>query len=424
MNSDPERTPRYEPIVHDYLQLGLRFGRIVDGFVDSWFGDPELSRHVANESLATPAELAAEASRLLAQLPDSGIDASRQRFLAAQLTALRCAAGRLAGTEVSFRTEVQRYFEVEIAMGDPDRYADAHRAIAELLPGSGDLRAKIDAYSERNHVPADRLRQCAEAVSDELRSTVGPLFGLPATESVDYEVVHGKPWNAFNHYRGDFQSTVTLNDQAGRAVAALPVLVTHESYPGHHTDHCLKEAGLVRGQGQGEHLISLVNTPQCLVAEGMGELALTAVRGAGWGKWTAQILSENGVRLDGELTERLLEHIKQLLPARQDAALMLHDRGADMDEVVEYLRHWLLLPRDRAEHMVRFLTDPLWRAYTVTYIEGARLVEAWLDIRSPKESVADRYRTLLHEPKLPSELQADLDACPGRSQQAAQRADG
>ena len=414
MNADPRRTPPYETIVRDYLQLGLRFGRLVDGFVDCWFGDPELSRQVADEPLATPAELAGETSRLLTELPASGLDASRQRFLAAQLTALRCAASRLAGTEVSFRTEVHRYFEVEIAMGDPERYADAHRAIAELLPGPGDLRAKIDAYSERNHVPADRLRQCVQAVSGELRRIVGPLFGLPATESIDYQVVHGKPWNAFNRYRGDFRSTVTLNDQAGRAVAALPVLVTHESYPGHHTDHCLKEAGLVRGRGRGEHLISLVNTPQCLVAEGMGELALTAVMGSGWGKWTAEILSEEGVPIDGELTERLLAHIKQLLPARQDAAIMLHDRGADIDEVTEYLRHWLLLPGDRAEHMVRFLTDPLWRAYTVTYIEGARLVEAWLETRPPTESVADRYRTLLHEPKLPSTLRADLDACPGR----------
>jgi hypothetical protein len=223
-------------------------------------------------------------------------------------------------------------------------------------------------------------------------------------------VATGKPWNAFNRYRGGFRSTVTLNDQAGRAVGALPVLVTHESYPGHHTEHCLEEAFLVRGRGHGEHCIALVNTPQCLVSEGLGERALDAVLGAGWGEWTAEILAEQGVRLEGELTERLHAQITRLLPARQDAALLLHDRGADVDEVTGYLQHWLLLPRDRAEHMVRFLTDPLWRAYTVTYIEGARLVGEWLAARPAAEPVADRFGRLLREPKLPADLRADLPA--------------
>jgi hypothetical protein len=134
------------------------------------------------------------------------------------------------------------------------------------------------------------------------------------------------------------------------------------------------------------------------------------VLGAGWGEWTAEILAEQGVRLEGELTERLHAQITRLLPARQDAALLLHDRGADVDEVTGYLQHWLLLPRDRAEHMVRFLTDPLWRAYTVTYIEGARLVGEWLAARPAAEPVADRFGRLLREPKLPADLRADLPA--------------
>ena len=40
----------------------------------------------------------------------------------------------------------------------------------------------------------------------------------------------------------------------------LPRLVAHESYPGHHTEHCRKEAGLVGGLGQDEQTIFLVNT--------------------------------------------------------------------------------------------------------------------------------------------------------------------
>ncbi|WP_225732146.1 MULTISPECIES: DUF885 domain-containing protein [unclassified Nocardia] len=398
----------YEPIVRDYLLLGLRLGKLVDGFVDSWFGDIRLTRQVDGEPAADPRELAAQAAGLRAELPDSGLAAARQRFLCAQLTALECAAARLAGAKTPFLQEVHRYFQVEITLGDPEEYAAVHDSIAELLPGSGGLAARLDAYYARNTIPPARMRRAVQAVSDELRLLARPMFGLPAGERVDYEVVHGKPWNAFNRYLGDFHSKVALNDGAGRAIGALPTLVTHEAYPGHHTDHCVKEAGLVRERGHAEQLISLVNTPQCLISEGAAELALTAVLGRGWGDWTAKILAAEGIYHEGELTERIMPLIRRLLPARQDALIMLHDRGADIDEVTDYLEHWLLLPRDRAEHMVSFLTDPLWRAYAVTYIEGARLVGAWL-AAGPDDQVAERYLSLLREPLLPLDLVNELN---------------
>lgn len=405
--------PADEPVVREYLLLGLRLGKLIDGFVDCWFGDPRLSARVDAEPPADPDELVRQAARLRAELADSGLPGPRQRYLSAQLTALGCVGKRLSGRDIPFLDEIRQYFDVDIALGDPESYATVHDAIAELLPGTGGMHERLDAYYERNRIPPDRLQRAVQAVSDELRVLARPLFGLPDGERVDYEVVHGKPWNAFNRYLGSFRSKVVLNDEAGRAIGALPTLVTHESYPGHHTDHCLKEAGLVREHGHTEQLISLVNTPQCLISEGAAELALAAVLGPGWGDWTAKILAAEGIHTDGELVEQVLTLVRRLLPARQDAAIMLHDRGADVDEVTDYLQRWLLLPRDRAQHMVSFLTDPLWRAYTVTYIEGARLVGAWLTAGPANQPVAERYQGLLRNPLLPSDLQRDLDVTQG-----------
>ena len=122
------------------------------------------------------------------------------------------------------------------------------------------------------------------------------------------------------------------------------------------------------------------------------------------------MLAEIGVHIEGELVEQMLDLVRQLLPVRQDAAILAHDRGAGAEQVAEYLRRWLLLPLDRAEHMTRFLTDPLWRAYSVTYVEGHRLVAAWLDARPAGQSVADRYRILLEEQLVPSDLMKDCAA--------------
>jgi hypothetical protein len=143
------------------------------------------------------------------------------------------------------------------------------------------------------------------------------------------------------------------------------------------------------------------------MAEGLADLGLRVVVGPGWGPWDAEILNDLGLRMDGELAERLEAAAAGLLGVRQDAALLLHDRGADPADVLAYLQRWLLVPEPRAKQMVRFLTDPLWRAYTTTYVEGYRLLSAWLDARREAQSLSQRYLRLLDEPLTPSALRAE-----------------
>ncbi|WP_308258714.1 DUF885 family protein [Saccharothrix obliqua] len=395
-----------EPVVREYLLLGLRLGRLAPGLVDCWFGDPDLSHEVDDEPPAEPAALAAHARALRADLASSGLPPRRRRFLDGQLGALACVGDRLAGVETPFLAEIHAYFGVEIRPTDVEEYAALHDEIAELLPGPGPLADRVTRFQEHDRVPAGRLVPAARAVSDRLRVRAHELFDLPADEEVAYEAVTDRPWNAFNRYHGGYRSTITLNAEVRHRMAALPLLVTHEAYPGHHAEHCRKELRLVRERGEAEHAIALVNTPRCLMAEGIAETALPALLGAGWGRWTQDVLAELGLVLDGELSELLLRRTMPLMAARQDAAIMLHDRGADPDDVVAYLRRWMLVDEQRARHAVRFLTDPLWRAYTTTYVEGARRVRAWLDARPDDQSAADRYRVLLDEPLTPADLAA------------------
>ncbi|HTM85018.1 MAG TPA: DUF885 domain-containing protein, partial [Mycobacterium sp.] len=184
----------------------------------------------------------------------------------------------------------------------------------------------------------------------------------------------------------------------------LPRLVAHESYPGHHTEHCRKEAGLVARRGQAEQTIFLVNTPQCLMAEGLADLALHAVIGPGWGAWAAEIYADLGLPFDGERAEAIAAASTALAEVRQDAALMLHDEHRDTDEVAAFLRRWLLIDDTRARQMLRFLGSPLWRAYTSTYVEGYRLLRGWLDARPAEVSLTERFTRLLDEPLIPSAL--------------------
>lgn len=396
-----------DPFVREYLLLGLRFDRVEDGYVDSFTGDPSLRRAVAAEPQPDPADLARQADRLLGELTSvDGLERARADYIGAHLRALACAGRKFAGEQVGFVDEVAAYFDVHIGKGDPERYRQAHRQLDEVLGGSGSLADRMQAYRAAEEIPPTRLEECIHAFSSALRDRVRAEYPLPDAETITYEVVTDKPWSGFNYYHGDYKSTVAVNADLKQQMSNLPRLVAHESYPGHHTEHCRKEVGLVEGRGQAEQTIFLVNTPQCLMAEGLADLALYAAVGLDWGAWAGEIYADLGLRFDGESAQAVSEATAALAEVRQDAALMLHDEHRDVDDVVAFLKRWLLVNDQRARQMLRFLSSPLWRAYTSTYVEGYRLLRGWLDARPADVSLTQRFGTLLDEPLIPSALRA------------------
>lgn len=403
--------PSSSPLIDDYLRLGLAFDRIEEGFVDAFTGDPALRAEVENAPAPHPSELAARARELRSELPGE-LSPERAAFLDAHLRALECSGRKLAGEDIGFIDEVRAYFDVDIEMGDEATYASAHAEMAEVLevPGASGqaLADAYDAFWRTQQIPADQVSDCVREFSGALRDRVRSMYVLPDHEMVDYEIVTDKPWSGFNYYLGDYRSRVAVNVDLPQYMANIPGLIAHESYPGHHTEHCRKEQILV-GSGQLEHTIFVVNTPQCLMAEGLADHALGAVVGADWGVWAQEIFADLGLRFDGERAQRLSRARAGLLAVRQDAAIMLNDRHADVDTVVDFLRRTLLVPAERAQHMVRFLTSPLWRAYISTYVEGYRLLDEWLALAPAPERLA-RFGRLLDEPLTPSMVRAEIVA--------------
>ena len=75
------------PIVDRYLELGLRMGRHIDGFVDAYYGPAAITDRVAREPMVAPEILVAAAGHLIVDLDagsdDDLLDASRRRWLRA-----------------------------------------------------------------------------------------------------------------------------------------------------------------------------------------------------------------------------------------------------------------------------------------------------------------------------------------------------
>ena len=396
-------------LVEDYLTLGLRLGRHIDGMVDAYYGPPALARAAEAEPPVPPAVLLASARKLLVDLevgvaldPAAGPEASaapaRRYWMAAQVRGLATTSAKLAGEPIGYADEVEACYGVRPSRVDEETLVEAHRQLDEVLPGSGPLAERLVSWRESHAVPVDLLRRAVDSLSDSLRDRTRELFGLPEGEHIEFELVTNEPWSGFNYYLGDLQSRVAINTDLPVLSTSLAHLVAHEAYPGHHTEHTRKEVGLVRGRQWWEESIFLVGTPQCLLAEGLADLGLEVA----WGRHPEATVAEHlrplGIRYDAEVVAAVAVAGEALGAVRTNAAFRLHEDDADVDTVIEEIARWGLLSRDRAAKAVEFLTHPTWRAYLTCYVEGFPLCRAF--------TAGDpaRFDRLLSEQLTPADL--------------------
>ncbi|CAN5868180.1 hypothetical protein BH23ACT1_BH23ACT1_02230 [soil metagenome] len=378
----PGPGPDSDPVTR-YLELGLALGRHIDGLVDAYTGPPMLAATAAEGTPIPAAGLAEAARRLLADLetgtePEPG----RRYWLAAQVRGLHTTARRLAGEALSYAEEVEACYGVRPTMVPEETMAEAHGRLSAVLPGSGTLAARYGEWREAQAVPVELLGAAIASLLEDLRERTDRAFGLPEGEHVDIELVTDQPWSGFNYYLGGLRSRVAINVDLPVLSPGLAHLVAHEAYPGHHTEHCRKEVGLVRRRRWLEETIFLVGTPQCLLAEGLADLGLDVVVSADPAEraaMAAEHLRPLGIPFAAEVAATVASAGRGLEGVRGNVALLLHEQAVDVDEAIAYAERWALLPRRRAEKLVSFLTDPTWRAYITCYVEGLPLCRRFVD---------------------------------------------
>jgi len=389
-------------IVERYLELGLRIGRHVEGFVDAYYGPHQIAARVAAEAVLSPYLLSGDAARLIADL-DAGVDedlvdARRRRWIRTQVVGLHTSARKLAGEDIAYADEVEWCYGVRPTFRDEQLFADAHRRLDAVLPGDGPVRERIIAWREAQAIPVPRLEGVLRDIADDFRQRADTMFGLPEGEHIDWELATNQPWSGFNYYLGDLKSRVAINTDLPVLAPSIGHLVAHEAYPGHHTEHSRKEAGLVRQRQWLEETLFCVGTPQCLIAEGLADLALTVIAGETPETVMVEHLAPLAIGYDPEIAGavRLASH--SLDAVRANAAWLLHSDLRPIDEVIDYVERWSLLPRERAVKAVEFLTSPTWRAYISCYVEGLPLCRDFV-VGDPT-----RFEELITEQLTPADL--------------------
>lgn len=386
-------------IAERYIRLAHAIDAHSEGFIDGYGGPAEW----ADRTPRDPAALKAEAEALIDEV--GGVeDETRRAFLLVQARAMHTLTRRLTGAPLPYAEEARGLYDIEVPVADRAALDAALRDLDAALPGAGSLSGRDAALRGRLAVREADLLRVAAPILDELRGRTRERFGLPEGENFTIGLVRDKPWGGYNWPLGNLQSLIEINTDLPVLLPALPDLLAHEGYPGHHTEHATKEARLVREKGWREHSVQLINAPECVVSEGIAVNALRAVMDEAEAEaWlTGDLAALAG--LDPEDLRAFLaaERARRSLGGVSgEAARMLHGEGAGEAEVLDFIRTYAVASEERARQTLRFISVPNMRSYIFTYSVGGDLVRRYV----AKEGHAG-FARLLTEPVTPGELRA------------------
>jgi len=417
------QVPVPDPIARDYLLLALRLDQHRPGLVDGYFGPADLKAQVDLEQLRPPQALADDAAALLGRLEDEVPEPDRRMWLAGQVVALRTQAEAIAGETLPYLEYVRRCFGWTPVRREEAMFEAAAAEIDRLLPGSGSVADRLAAWDARFDIPVDRLPGITEWLIDEFRDRASRTFGLPAGEGIRFRLVRDQPWTGYNWYDGGRRSRFDLNVDLPTRAAELIRVAAHEAYPGHHLEHAWREAELVDRLGRLEAAVLTIDTPECLISEGLGDLGHRFAAPPAeepdllvelYERAGLPIASEpGGGREAAETTVALRPWRRRLTESRVNAALMRHADGRSHDEVLGWLQRVGRYAPDEAAKRLGFIEHPLWRAYVFVYHEGEALLARWLD-GVPEPDQAARFGRLLREQLGPAAIVGEMEAVSGQ----------
>jgi hypothetical protein len=376
--------------VSRFLELGLRLGKHLDELIDAYYGPEEIAQAIDAEEPRGPEALLEEAQALLGEV-------AADPWLAGEVRALWAQARKLAGEELNYAEEGELVYGIRPRWHDEEPFRAAAAMLDEALPGTGDLRTRLASWYDEIAIPPGILERALRDAAAELRRLTRESIGLPEGEDFELELVTDKRWLGYARYLGGLRTRISVNTDLPVLAATLVNLTSHEIYGGHHTHHVWQEVELVRGRNELEWTLVLLWAPSSVISEGVATTGPQIVAGDGQ-ELAAEVLGRLGFAYDAEVGTEVWGANRLLQGVSANVAMMLHGRGASVEEAREYAATWSLLPEERVDKLVaRQVASPS-PVYQHTYWQGYDLVDGRV------RGDARRFRELLTARVVPSDL--------------------
>jgi hypothetical protein len=319
-------------------------------------------------------------------------------------------ATKTEGERLSFADEALGLYGVTPDIRPLAEYDAMLARIDRLVPGSGALPERVEAFQSRFVVPRDRLDAVMRAAIDECRRRTLAHIALPEGERFTLEFVTGQSWSGYNWYQGNYRSLIQVNTDLPVRLGRAVDLGCHEGYPGHHAFNALLEQKLARGRGWVEYMVYPLYSPQSFIAEGSANYGIDL---AFPGDERLQFETRTLYPLAGLPADRAADYLalqqamKALSGARFTIVRDYLEGRIDREQALALTQRYQLVSRARAEQSIAFADQ--YRAYVINYGLGEEMVARFVEGTGihPADAATRwaRMEQILSEPTLPSDLE-------------------
>jgi len=412
--AEPARTTSSQAldrIAVDFVHLTLEAGEREPGYVDAYYGpkDWEAAAKANPRPVSVLRKAADQLQADLAKVSDKGLapdERRRKSFLKGQIKAAQTRLAMIAGDKFSFEDEAEGLFGVRPVLKPLKRYDPILARIDKLVPGKGDLAARVDAFQNRYVIPTDKVEAVMQAGIAACKAKTEQHIRLPASERFDLAFVTKKPWSGYNWYKGGAHSLIQINTDLPIYISRALDLGCHEGYPGHHVLNALLEEKLTKGKGWVEFSVYPLFSPQSFIAEGSANFGIElAFPGQAKTEFERDKLYPLA-GLDPKTAEAYgeLQEAKAALNSAGNTIASLYLSGKmTKEQAVQALMKYTLYSRGGAEKRVSFIET--YRSYVINYNIGQDMVRDHVD-RAGKSETA-RWTAMEHvisEPTTPADL--------------------
>jgi hypothetical protein len=406
-------------LAEEYVKLVLRTGKFDPDYVDAYYGPEEWQKEVDEENLEQDTlayvKLSDKADELLNRLENlsqhkaNEEERLRYRYLYKQLLAVKGKIYMIRGGTFTFDEEARALYDAEPPKRGVDYFINVKNEIESLLPGTGNLNERIDAFREEFIIPKDKINAVFVAAVEEGRKRTAKNIKLPEGENFKIEYVTDKPWGGYNWYKGNSFSLIQVNIDLPIYIDRAVDLAAHEGYPGHHLYHTLLEQNMVKRNKWMEFTINPLFSPQSLIAEGTANFGINvAFPGKEREEFEKRVLFPIA-GLDTSLADKyyeLQEKISELNYSAIETARNYLNGTWNRQEAIDFLVEYGLSSPEKAERNIRFIEK--YRSYILNYSFGKDLVKNYIIKKGGTDNnPAKRWKLfeyLITTPQIPSNL--------------------
>jgi hypothetical protein len=409
---------KMDQIAESYVKLVLEIGLYRPEYVDAYYGPKEWKPDkntkqdvdsILITSLNKKADYLLNKLDQLSEYNATELETLRYRFLYKQLLSIKGIIAIISGAEFTFEKEAQILYDANTPRYDKEHTDAVLKKLDDILPGKGNLDERYNRFIDRFIIPKEKIDAVFDLTMNECRRRTLEHITLPENERFEVEYVSGKPWGAYNWFRGNFFSVIQINTDLPITIDRAIGLSSHEGYPGHHLFNSLLEQKLVKDRGWIEYSVYPLYSPISLIAEGtanFGEKLIFPENSK------IKFMKDFLFPLAGADTSlvkkysQVLELLDQIRFVSNEAARNFINGEWDRERSVKFLVEHSLNTPEKAKKILDFIE--FYRSYVINYNYGLDMVTKFIEQNGGTEDDLKRrwelFEQLLTTPQTPSGL--------------------